>query len=140
MSKCHFGVKQVDFLGQTITPQGVSPQVDEVEDVLAKLKIPKFKKGFQRYIGFLYHYRNYLPRLSERLTPFFKLLKETNKFHISNERIFSNLLRILRIWTLNVGKYFSRNCFHRQSSSHEILPNKNNSSCTVERMRLRLAV
>ena len=25
MSKCHFGVKQVDFLGRTITPQGFAP-------------------------------------------------------------------------------------------------------------------
>ena len=52
MSKCHFGVKQVDFLGRTITPEGVSPQVDKVKDFLAKLKIPNSKKGLQRYIGF----------------------------------------------------------------------------------------
>ena len=26
MAKCHFGVKQVDFLGRTMTPEGVSPQ------------------------------------------------------------------------------------------------------------------
>ena len=85
MSKCHFGVKQVDFLGRTITLEGVSPQVDKVKDFLAKLKFPKSKKGLQRYIGFLNYYRNYIPRLSERLTPFFKLLKETNKFYISTE-------------------------------------------------------
>ena len=85
MSKCHFGVKQVDFLGRTITPEGVSPQVDKVKELLAKLKFPKSRKGLQRYIGFLNYYRNYIPRLSERLTPFFKLLKETNKFYISTE-------------------------------------------------------
>ena len=85
MSKCRFGVKQVDFLGRTITPEGVSPQVDKVKDFLTKLKFPKSKKGLQRYIGFLNYYRNYIPRLSERLTPFFKLLKETNKFYISTE-------------------------------------------------------
>ena len=85
MSKCHFGVKQVDFLGRTITPEGVSPQVDKVRDFLAKLKFPESKKGLQRYIGFLNYYRNYIPRLSERLTPFFKILKETNKFYISIE-------------------------------------------------------
>ena len=85
MSKCHFGVKQVDFLGRTITPEGVYPQVDKVKDFLAKLKFPKSKKGLQRYIGFLNYYKNYIPRLSERLTPFFKLLKETNQFYISTE-------------------------------------------------------
>ena len=30
MSKCHFGVKQVDFLGRTITRDGVAPQADKV--------------------------------------------------------------------------------------------------------------
>ena len=53
MSKCHFGVKQVDFLGRTITPEGVAPQVDKVIKFLSKLKIPKSKKALQRYIGLL---------------------------------------------------------------------------------------
>ena len=82
LSKCHFGVKQVDFLGRTITPGGVAPEADSVKDFPTKLRFPKSKKALQRYIGFLKFYRNYIPRLSERLTPFFKLLKETSKFYI----------------------------------------------------------
>ena len=76
MSKCHFGVKQVDFLGRTITPEGVAPQADKVKDFLSKLRFPKSKKALQRYIGFLNYYRNYIPRLSERLSPFFNILKK----------------------------------------------------------------
>ena len=63
MAKCHFGVKQVDFLGRTITPEGVSPQAEKFKQFLQKLKFPKSKKALQRYIGFLNYYRNYLPRL-----------------------------------------------------------------------------
>ena len=37
MSKCHFGVKQIDFLGRTITPDGVAPQADKVKGFLSKL-------------------------------------------------------------------------------------------------------
>ena len=97
MSKCHFGVKQVDFLGRTITPDGVAPQADKVKDFLAKLKFPKSKKALQRYIGFLNYYRNYIPRLSERLTPFFKLLKETSKFYVPTNLVedFTNLNQLL---------------------------------------------
>ena len=84
MAKCHFGVKQVDFLGRTITPEGVSPQSEKVKQFLQKLKFPKSKKALQRYIGFLNYYRNYIPRLSEKLSPFFKLLKETSQFCIPN--------------------------------------------------------
>ena len=53
IAKCHFGVKQVDFLGRTITPEGVSPQTEKVKQFLQKLKFPKSKKALQRYIGFL---------------------------------------------------------------------------------------
>ena len=97
MSKCHFGVKQVDFLGRTITPDGVAPQADKVKDFLAKLKFPKSKKALQSYIGFLNYYRNYIPRLSERLTPFFKPLKETSKFYVPTNLVedFTNLNQLL---------------------------------------------
>ena len=43
-----------------------------------KNKFPRSKKALQRYIGFLYYYRNCIPRLAERLTPFFQLLKTTD--------------------------------------------------------------
>ena len=97
MSKCHFGVKQVDFLGRTITPHGVAPQADKVTDFLSKLRFPKSKKALQRYIGFLNYYRNYIPRLSERLSPFFKLLKETSKFYVPTNLVenFTNLNKLL---------------------------------------------
>ena len=52
MSKCHFGVKQIDFLGRTLTPNGVAPQAGKVKDFLSKLCFPKSKKALQRYIGF----------------------------------------------------------------------------------------
>ena len=97
MSKCHFGVKQVDFPGRTITPTGVAPQAVKVKDLLSKLRFPKSKKAFQRYIGFLNYYRNYIPRLSERLSPFFKLLKENSKFYIPTNLVedFTNLNKLL---------------------------------------------
>ena len=99
MSKCHFGVKQVDFLGRTITPNGVAPQADWMADFLSKLRFPKSKKALQRYIGFLNNYRHYIPRLSERLSPFFKLLKETSNsnFYVPTNLVeaFTNLNKLL---------------------------------------------
>ena len=84
MAKCHFGVKQVIFLGRIVTPEGVSPQAEKVKQFLQKLKFPKSQKPLQRYIGFLNYYRNYIPRLSEKLSHFFKLLKETSHLCIPN--------------------------------------------------------
>ena len=78
MAKCHFGVQEVDFLGRTITTKRVAPQKQKITKVLEKVKFPRSKKAFQRYIGFLNYYRNYIPKLAERLTPFLQLLKTTD--------------------------------------------------------------
>ena len=83
MHKCHFGAKEIDFLGRTITPEGVRPQRPRVQNFLEKTKFPKSKKALQRYLGFLNYYRNYIPRLSEKLTPFFKLLKNDAKVMVT---------------------------------------------------------
>ena len=83
MHKCHFGAKEIDFLGRTITPEGVRPQRPRVQNFLEKTKFPKSKKALQRYLGFLNYYRNYIPRLSEKLTPFFKLLKSDAKVMVT---------------------------------------------------------
>ena len=78
MAKCHFEVQDLDFLGRTITIKGVAPQKQKITKFLEKVKIPRSKKALQSYIGFLNYYRNYIPRLAERLTPFFQLLKTTD--------------------------------------------------------------
>ena len=78
MTKCHFEVQEVDFLVRTITANGVAPQKQKIAKFLEKDKFPRSKKALQRYIGFLNYYRNYIPRLAERLTPFFQLLKTTD--------------------------------------------------------------
>ena len=44
MAKCHFRVKQVNVLGQTIIPEGVSPQTEKVQQFLEKLKFPQIQK------------------------------------------------------------------------------------------------
>ena len=99
MSKFHFGVKQVDSLGRTITTEGVAPQADKVKNFSSNLRIPKSKKALQRYIGFLNYYRNYILRLYERLSPFFKLLIETSKFYVPTNLVedFTNLNKLLEI-------------------------------------------
>ena len=83
MQKCRFGIKEIDFLSRTITPEGMQPQRPRVQNFLEKTKVPKSKKILQRYLGFLNYYRIYIPRLSEKLTPFFKLLQTDAKFMVT---------------------------------------------------------
>ena len=72
---------------RTITPQGVKPQKQNVQNFLEKTKFPKSKKALQRYLGFLNYYRNYVPRLAERLAPFYKMLKSDEKVLVSKELV-----------------------------------------------------
>ena len=74
IEKCHFRVRQVELLGRTISPEGISPQARKNQNFLDKLRFPKSKKALQRYLDFVNYYRKYIPRRVEKLNPFYKLL------------------------------------------------------------------
>ena len=52
IEKCHFGVRQVEFLGRTISPEGISPQARKIQNFLDKLRFPKSKKNITAISGF----------------------------------------------------------------------------------------
>ena len=79
IEKCHFGVTQIEFLGRIITPDGVVPQDQKVKNFLSKISFPNSKNQVQKYIGFINYYRNYIPRLSEKLIACTNFSKQTPK-------------------------------------------------------------
>ena len=85
IEKCHFGVRQVEFLGTTISPEGIPPQARKIQKFLDKFRFPKSKKASQRYLGFVNYYRNYIPTMAEKLNPFYKLLKTEVPINITSE-------------------------------------------------------
>ena len=85
IEKCHFGVRQVEFLGRTISPEGISPQARKIQSFLDNFRFPKSKKALQRYLRFLNYYRNYIHRRAEKLNPFYKLLKTEVPIKITSE-------------------------------------------------------
>ena len=85
IEKCHFGVRQDELLERTISSEWVSPQAHKIQNFLNKLRFPKSKKALQRYLGFVNYYRNYIPRMPEKLNPFYKLLKTEVPINITSE-------------------------------------------------------
>ena len=85
IEKCHFGVKQFEFSGRTVSSKGVSPQSHKIQNFLSKLRFLKSKRALQRYLGFVDYYRNYVPRMVEKLNPFYNLLKAEVPIIITTE-------------------------------------------------------
>ena len=84
---CHFGVTQIEFRGRTITSDGVAPQDQKVKNFLSKVRFPTSKNQVQKYIGFVNYYRNYIPRLSEKLIGMYDFLKADSKIRSSEELV-----------------------------------------------------
>ena len=51
IGKCHFGDRQVEFLGRTISSEGVSPQSHKIQSFLSKYVFPKSKKALLGFWG-----------------------------------------------------------------------------------------
>ena len=45
IEKCHFGVRQVEFLGRTISPERLSLQARKIQNFIDKLRFPESKKN-----------------------------------------------------------------------------------------------
>ena len=85
IEKCHFGFRQVEFLGRTISSEGGSPQSQKVQKILSKLRFPKSKKVLKRYLGFVNYCKNCIPRMVGKLNSFYKLLKVEVPINITSE-------------------------------------------------------
>ena len=83
--KCNIGVRQVEFIGRTISPGRTSAQARKIQNFLDKLRFPMSKKALQRYLGFVNYYRNFIPRMAEKFNPFYKLLKTEVPINITSE-------------------------------------------------------
>ena len=83
--KCHFAVRELEFLGKTISPKIISPHARKIQNLLDKFRIPKSKQALQRYLGIVNYYRNYFPRMAEKQNPFCKMFKTEVPINITSE-------------------------------------------------------
>ena len=66
IEECHFGVRQVEFLGRTFSSEGVSPQTHKIQKFLNNMEFAESKKTLQRYMRVSKYYRNYTLRVAEK--------------------------------------------------------------------------
>ena len=73
------GATEADFLGHTISPDGVRPNGAKVA-ALTKMPMPKDVKQLRSLLGGLSYYRKFLPNMAKRIRPLTTLLKKQVKF------------------------------------------------------------
>ena len=73
-SKRSIIVREVEFLGQWITPQGAAPTREKLKAV-AEWEIPQDLKGVRSFLGFANYYRRFVPGYAELASPLTYLTK-----------------------------------------------------------------
>ena len=64
--KCQFGVLQPDFLGHTVTSQGVSPLPDKIE-AIQNFPQPQTQQKLREFLGLINFYHRFIPHCAQAL-------------------------------------------------------------------------
>lgn len=78
-AKARIAVTETDFIGHTITAQGISPKISRLQGV-EKLQPPTNKKQARSFCGIMNYSREYIPNLSRILTPIFQVTGSNRHF------------------------------------------------------------
>ena len=73
--KCAFGVSCGQFLGHTVTKQGIEANPTQLESI-SGLDTPKSVRDMQRLTSKIVALSRFISRMSDRCEPFFKCIKK----------------------------------------------------------------
>ena len=82
-AKCAFGHPEIEFLSRSFTTKGIAPIENKIDMFLKNIKQPTSMKSLPGYVGFVQFYRQYIPRLAEKLVPLHKLLQKDVKYELT---------------------------------------------------------
>ncbi|UYV74578.1 K02A2.6-like [Cordylochernes scorpioides] len=77
--KCQFGVKTVQFLGHTLSSEGLF--IDEEKlDAITKMEAPRSTKELKSFLGMVNYLGKFIPNLADKLQPLNSLLSTKNEW------------------------------------------------------------
>ena len=79
LSKCVFGVPEIDFLGHRINQHGAIPLPEKV-DAIRQFAQPTSFKGLQEFVGMVNFYHRFVPAAAQHMQPLFAALANKPKF------------------------------------------------------------
>ena len=78
-SKCHFGQKEVNYLGHVITTEGIQPDPKKVK-VVQEYPAPKSVKEVRAFMGLTNYYRKFVKGFAQVASPLHDLTKKGASF------------------------------------------------------------
>ena len=81
-SKCHFICQTVEYLGHTITPQGISPNNSRVV-AIQSFPIPTSVKEVRQFVGLASYYRRFINGFAKIAQPLHQLTQKDAQFNWS---------------------------------------------------------
>ena len=85
--KCDFRITSINFLGKTITTQGLKPETEKIEKFLKTMKLPATVRQVKRLVGCVLFFRSFLPNLAQNLMPWYKLLRKDVEFELQDDHL-----------------------------------------------------
>ena len=73
LEKCVFAVSKVDFLGYSISPEGIVPLANKVE-AINNYELPIDYASLRRFLGMICFYRRFMTSFSDTAEPLYQLL------------------------------------------------------------------
>ena len=83
--KCEFFFSSVTYLGHKIDAEGLHPLADKVT-AIQEAPPPTNVQELRAYLGLLTYYNRFLPNMSAVLSPLYKLLQKSTKWHWTAEQ------------------------------------------------------
>jgi len=83
-TKCEFLKKELLYLGNVITPEGISPDPEKIR-VLKDYPVPQNADEVKRFVAFANYYRKFIPNFAEKSLPLNVLCRKNIPFHWSLE-------------------------------------------------------
>ena len=84
-NKCSFLLPQVEYLGHQISEKGLQPTKEKVRAIV-DAPAPRNVSQLKSFLGMLNYYSKFLPNLSTRLAPLYRLLQKQMKWSWGSEQ------------------------------------------------------